>query len=521
MPAAGSAWPPPHLADVYLDYAENDAWYSGDKQRLADFYGTAIARRERGESLAAYTTRLWAQGRQTHRHETRIHVPLAGDIAATSADLLFSEPPAITVTDTATQDRLDEILDEGGAHMRLLEAAEVCSGIGDVYLKLAWDAEIAARPIIAVEHGDAAVPVFKWGRLMEVTFWREVDRNGDTVHRRLEHHEPGAIVYGLFQGTGANLGKAVPLDSHADTAALAKLGDADGLLVRQATGIAPLLTATHVPNMRPSRRHRGTPFGRSDYAAPAYDLFDGLDQVWTSWMRDIRLAKSRIIVPRGYLTDLGPGNGAAFDADREAYQELDMPPGTTQGGGITLNQFAIRVDEHERSTAALVSAAIRAAGYSEQSFGLAGEVAVTATEVAAKERRSLITTGRKGRYWIPALRRILEALLALDRALGWSTVTPEQPEVVFPDTVSPDPEATARTVQLWEQARAASIETKVRWIHPDWDETRIAQEVEAIRNDSGALDPADAYANALRTGDEPVPGTEQPNEGEPPADDEE
>ncbi|MBA9003675.1 phage portal protein [Thermomonospora cellulosilytica] len=504
LPDAGSPWPPKTLAPVYADYTEADAWYSGDKARLAAVYGTGI-RRER--DWHQHLTRLWAQARDLTRHETRLHVPLAGDIASTSADLLFSEPPAITVETPATQARLDQIWDEGGVHMRLLEAAEVCAGIGDVYLKLAWDEDVAKRPILAVEHGDAAIPVFRWGRLVEVTFWRELERSGDQVVRLLEHHEPGAIVYALFEGTSTSLGTQVPLASREDTADIAARVDVDG---RQPTGIN-LLTAIHVPNIRPNRRHRGMPYGRSDYAAPVYDLLDALDQTYTSWMRDLRLARARIIVPRGYLQDLGPGEGAVFDADREVYAELDMDP--TQGGGITMTQFAIRVAEHEQTARALTEQAIRAAGYSVQTFGFQGEAAaVTATEVNARERRSMITRDRKAKYWTPALRRIVEAMLALDRALGWSKVTPEVPTVEFPPAVSEDPRSVAETVELLARAEAASVETRVRMLHPEWGEPEIRAEVARIRDDSGAFDPIERATATLRQGTGEPAADEQPAE---------
>ncbi|OUC99329.1 phage portal protein [Streptosporangium minutum] len=479
---SGGTWPPPNLTDIYTDYDEADAWYAGDKTRLADLYGTRLVR---GRDRQEYVQHLWAQTRDLTRHETRLHIPLAGDIAATSADLMFSEPPTFTVDDPATQDRLDEILEEGGVHMRLLEAAEVDSALGDVYLKLAWDQDVAKRPILAVEHGDAAIPVFRWGRLTEVTFWRELERSGEQVVRLLEHHESGYISYAVFEGTSTHLGQQLPLDDRLDTAHLASVVDADG---RQATGI-PLLTATHVPNMRPNRKHRGQPYGRSDYASPCFDLFDALDTTWTSWMRDIRLARARLIVPSGYLQNLGPGNGAAFDADREVWQELTMDP--TQGGGITLNQFSIRVAEHQQTMQAIIEQAVRSAGYSAQSFGLAGEAAATATEVTARERRSMITRDRKAQYWKPALRRITEAMLALDKALGWSNALPEVPAIEFGAAVSQDAESVARTIQMLSDAMAASTDTKVRMAHPDWDDPQVAEEVAKIKADQPApvMDP--------------------------------
>lgn len=51
------------------------------------------------------------------------------------------------------------------------------------------------------------------------------------------------------------------------------------------------------------------------------------------------------------------------------------------------------------------------AGYSAQTFGLGDAAAVTATEVTARERRSMITRGMKARYWAPAV----AGMLRLDR----------------------------------------------------------------------------------------------------------
>lgn len=513
IPVANDVWPPLAVADIYADYEEADAWYSGDKTRLTKLYGNRAARTR--EEWHEYVHRLWAQERDLTTPETRLHIPLAGDIAATSADLLFSEPPAFTVDKTA-QDRLDEILDEGGAHMRLLEAAEVDAGIGDVYLKLAWDEDVAKRPILAVEHGDAAIPTFRWGRLVEVTFWQELEHNGSKVIRLLEHHEPGFITYAVYEGNSTNLGTAVPLADREDTKRLDAITDDQG---RQATGIGPLLTATHVPNMRPNRKHRGRPYGRSDYAAPCYDQFDALDQVWTSWMRDIRLGRARLIVPAGYLQSQGPGQGATFNADREIWSELNMDPSQLSGGGITMNQFSIRVAEHKVSAEELVRLAAQAAGYSAQSFGLHGDgSAPTATEVGARKERSMITRGRKAQYWIPALKRITEAMLALDKALGWSTFGPLVPTVEFPDAVSQEAESLARTIKLMRDAEAASTDTLVRMAHPDWDEPKVAAEVRQIIAESGnGTDPIEKATGAVRDAFPGQPAGQQPAQPPGPA----
>jgi A118 family predicted phage portal protein len=476
LPDIDSPWPPRTVADVYADMAEADVWYTGDRAALAAYYGDTAHR-------ASASDRLWTRPRHLGERERRLHIPLAGDIAATSADLLFSEPPQFAVTDTATQARLTDLVDDGGVHQRLLEAAELAAALGDGYLALAWDRDVIPdRPILTARAGDTAIPTFRFDRLTEVTFWRELDRSDNRVIRLLEHHgvqgAHGYIHYGLFEGTPDNLGRPLPLESHPDS--LPHAMHPDG---RQATGI-PLLTATHIPNMRPNRKHRGS-HGRSDYAAPIYGQFDALDETWTSWQRDIRLARARLIVPRGYLRSAGPGEGATFDADREVWDEIDADPNTLGAGSITANQFAIRVAEHQATADATVAQAVSSAGYSPATFALRADAgAQTATEIVSRERRSMITRDRKSRYWQPALRRIVEAMLLLDNVQFGTSNVVEPPTVTFGDAVSEDPESAARTLQMLDAARAISVQTKVEIQHPDWEPSDVLAEVERILDEN-------------------------------------
>lgn len=85
-------------------------------------------------------------------------------------------------------------------------------------------------------------------------------------------------------------------------------------------------------------------------------------------MRDIRLARARLIVPDRYLRSEGPGQGASFDDDREVWHGLKIP--LTEGNGITLAQFAIRVAEHQATADATVRQAVQTAGYDAAAFGL-------------------------------------------------------------------------------------------------------------------------------------------------------
>ncbi|MEU5330907.1 phage portal protein [Streptomyces parvus] len=489
LPANGAPWPPTQLATHYRELRVDDAWYSGDHDKLAAVYRNNEQRRDGRR-------RLWARDRsvQPGKRETRLHIPLAGDIATASADLLFSEPPTFTVADTRTQDRLDEIAEADGIANTLIEAAEVASALGGVYLRVTWDRELLDRPLLTVVHADAAVPEWRWGHLAAVTFWHELSSDTATVWRHLERHSPGRIEHALYQGGPDRLGERVPLTEHPEVASLADSLGPEGDSIE--TGI-DRLTAAYVPNIRPSRRHRGSPFGRSDYAAPLYDLFDALDTTWSSWIRDIRLARARLLVPDGYLRDHGPGRGASFDDDREIWQLLNIPP-TEQGAGITLSQFAIRVAEHSQSADSITRQAVMSAGYSAATFGLGDQgAAVTATEVKARERKSMITRGKKSRYWAPEVAEMLYVVLLLDRRLFTPALVAERPRIAFGDSVSEDASSLAQTLSLLHQAQSVSAETRVRILHPEWDETAVRAEVDRILAETGQAVPDPMQAGAL------------------------
>lgn len=484
LPDQGAAWPPPEWVDTYRQMRTNDAWYSGDRGRLARVYTHHPKPAER--------RRLWGRRSVEHtagRRDHRLHVPLPGDIASTSADLLFADMPTIRVTNTTAQDRLDVLLDEGRVQETLLGAAEQAAALGGVFLRVTWDRDLIDRPLLTVMQPDGALPEFRFGMLRAVTFWRELSgSNEQTVWRHFERHEPGHIVNALYQGTPDNVGRLVPLTEHPDTRDLISSLGPDGVSI--ATGIRDL-TAAYVPNMLPNRLHRASPIGRSDYDAPLHGLFDSLDETWTSWMRDIRLARARLIVPDGYLHDDGPGKGATFDEDREVYQTLKMPP--NEGSPITLAQFAIRVEEHQRTTEALARQAAQSAGYSAQSFGLHGDgEAITATESDSRDQRSMVTRKKKTGYCRHPLADMLHVMQQLDVSMFGGRYTPERPTVEFGDGVAESPESTATTVELLARAGAVSTATKVKIVHPEWDDTAVNAEVAAIIRETGepAPDPA-------------------------------
>jgi hypothetical protein len=485
---------------VYHDLARWSAWWSGEPEELSRVYGGYTTAQDSWEAsgrtsgLAGALTRFqrwfWGSPPKPGEQRAKLHVPLAAEIAQVSADLIFGQPPTVTSPDEETQARLDDLLSDRAAS-QLHDAAETCAALGHVYLRVGWDRDVdPTGPLLSVVDADAAFPVYRYGHLMEVTFVREW-RDGGAVLRHLECHEPGMVWHAAYLGDHDNLGRQVPLSSHPETADVAEtemIADPD----REGSGVPTgidMLDVVGVANAR-SRNWRHLPaardLGRADISGVESEL-DALDDVMSSWMRDIRHGRSRIHVPMHMMETQGLGKGASFDLDRELYVGLTSPPdGPLQ---LEATQFKIRYEEHRETARALIERIISGSGYSLQTFGMESErSAQTATESWARQIRSQHSRNGKLRHWNQALEELARILLSVDQAQFGGKANPDADiKIQFADTVSESQIVRAQTALALRTAEAASTRTLVELVHNDWDGEEIDEEVQRIEagSDSG------------------------------------
>lgn len=455
----------------YQNYSKYDAWYSGDKNKLTN---------------NADRNHFWTNRKSCIR---KLHVPIASDIATYSSDLLFSERPRIILNkdDEELNKSFNELLIQNDFFGKLNFAGEICSAFGDVYLKINWDKELFNYPVINVISPELALPEFTFGIMTSISFISVIKKSGEAenpdYYRLYEKQEKGIIYSELYKGKRDTLGKRI---SFKDI----------GLDIEEEvnTQIDDLM-AIHVPNMMPNRNTKNSNLGRSDLEG-SIDLMDSLDEVYTSWIRDVRLSKARMMIPIDYLRtketpiDMGQESVFYFDEEEEMFIGLDIETDKMSNPGITMSQFEIRASQHLETAQEFLERIIINAGFSPQSFGLKIEGrAESGTALNIRERRSFISKSKKETFWKTRLEKLLKSFIKVNNEVFSANIPDNNVVVEFQDSITNDLNSLASSIDLINRAQAASVKTKVSIIHPDWTDNQVNNEVMAIQTEQGILVP--------------------------------
>lgn len=511
MPSENTPWPPKSWADAYAQYNVNNAWYLGDVDELERIYAMNASEQpdymrngspRKGGLVGVASRMFWGRPVEPGQSRSKLHIPAPADLATLASDLQYSDPPEVQLQveqgsgqiNTKAQDRLDVIMNSEQSHAMYNAMGELKAALGAVVIVPRWDTSLEDHVWLDYVGADCAIPVFRQGRLAEVTLWTEYIE-GHVYYRHLEHHAPGYIEHALFKGNQQSLGRRVPLEEREETQVYASIVGEDS---QYKTGIETL-TAGYLPNLPTMAwRRKGVlrHAGRSDFAQQL-PLFDALDDAFSSWMRDLKLGAGRMVVPQEYLHNLGPGAGAAFDVYQEVFTPINMP-GKVNEVTMEAHQFEIRFEAHERTVKGIYNEILRKAGYSPASWGDTGSSisGVTATEIQQRTEQSERTRQKKNLYDKQVLSKMAAVALELDGLLfpgnggGKLELTPT---VVFPELSRVDPKTEADTVAILKTAGFISTWQGVARANPEWDEDMIAEEVQKIEADASrraALAPA-------------------------------
>lgn len=522
--APDTQWPPAPYDLMADEMRVWTAWWTGDTEELSEIYETrhlfesATRRARRYLRPGQESQDLFFWGRPNEQGTKRRHVSVPAAVARASAALLFSKPPRIAPgpDDEANEelaDRMEMIFGATAYGGSLHEAAELTSVHGTVYLRPWIDKEVADHVVPSHVPADRAIPEFRFNRLVAVTFWTDVSEPGEQpVLRHLERHEKGKNYHALYAGDESTLGQRVDLEDHPATAWAADIVDEDGMFETR----LPYLDIVPVPNILPNRTWHSiaglAPLGRSDFDGIESE-FDALDEVHTSWMRDVEDGKSRLVVDEDAVQDLGPGRGGAFDTEQHLFLKMRPSLGAAADNANMVQdiKFDIRYQEHAQTAAEIKQHILEHVGISANQFA-DGPLAVgvpTATEVNSKDNITETTRGAKINYWQAALIRFVEIVMRMD-AIHFKTGLhmADRPTIQFAAHHSMSEADRAQIVVTKRSAGLQSREEGVKELNPDWTKDEVAEELERIR-----IDELEAAKLAFGQGlEEPAPAGEEPVE---------
>jgi len=159
------------------------------------------------------------------------------------------------------------------------------------------------------------------------------------------------------------------------------------------------------------------------------------------------------------------------------------------------HQPEIRVLAHDQGADMLLREVLRKTGYSPVSMGMSDEVAQTATEASGKKERTVETTQGKARHWAASLAPLVTTCLRVDAVKfpGLGVAPAEEVELEWPPFARETAVNKSTVVMNWSTASAASTRTKVAYLHDDWDEAKVDEEVELIDSATAAAIPPSPF----------------------------
>jgi hypothetical protein len=439
--------------------------------------------------------------------------PVPRMISKAKANLLFGEPMEVRAASEGDQENIERIAREnglaGGHSPEAHRAAMIASSEREVWGRIVVDPTLADVPIIEWASRRHVIPHFSGRFVTGATFVKEWAEGSRRIYRLLEHYEPGVVRSELYLGTPQTLGNQLALD---------QFGPTEGVPDAVATGFDRPLCA-FVPNALDADPSAG--YG--DYQG-LEERFLAINEAATVGQENLRLAgKKRALVDAKYTRGgrLVPGDDVFIRADDE---------GVAGEGGKPLQMIDYGFEAAELKTYLdhLIDTTLTFGGAAPQLVGRSVDGgAISGTALKLKMIHSLMEASGTGGHFDHGHQRLLRMAAVIDSrrttegGFGRRWQTPdEDPTIARGDGLPRDDMEAAQWLVLVSGAEAISLAEKVRWLHPDWSEDQVDEEVQAIES-SAPEPPAGGGPGgglpAPAPGDVTPPGLPSPGTTQPPA----
>lgn len=326
-------------------------------------------------------------------------VNFAGLLSKIMADMLFSEPPTVTVPD-GDQDWVDAFWRENKMDVQCYESALSNSYMGDAVFKLRAGKRnpLDSNSTVIVEDITPtiyfpSIDGFNVRANPERVDLKWTFQKGSDLFMRVERHEAGKLINKVYQMKGEKIMTEVGLD-----------WTGLSLEAEQATGINELLI-THVPNWKTGDRH----FGLSDY----HDL-DTLFYALNNRMSKVDNILDKhgdpiLMVPPGVLDEKG-------HVKKKALGVIEVEPG--ENGKPEYIVWDASLDAAFKEIEKLVDFLYLTSEISPDLLGLGEGVSESGRALKFKLMRTLAKAARKRLYYDQAIKELIYNAQVFAKANG-------------------------------------------------------------------------------------------------------
>ena len=469
-------------------------WYSGKTEALREYYTKTILQvpNSTREETDYRNDFFWHSALENTR---KIHSGLPQLISKTMSKLIFGngiviQPSVYTSTGVLdevatdqTKEAVDLIVKETDLLHKLSTGAITESWSGHIAYKLSFNLALSPYPIVEAYDPRYFDIIKLRGVLVGIIFkkYLETGKGQDTKRYVLKefyttNDDGDALInYSLHQVFADGREVEVPLTLLPETSELAEINPV------VFTGLKGIL-AFEKPNIIESSLFTDSPFGQSDYDT-AFSLFDGLDEIISGIVEEIRTNKTMRMIPEDFIPRDQAGNFYKINQYVTNFIKYKSDIDQDAKNKIDTTVIPDKTADHYEKWRVLVANVCNACGLSPISLGITGLESIASSDKTTREKNktSLETRAIKIELWKPFLEKFILKLLELTTYI--QAQYPEARPEGFPqlDIVWANTDIAVQfndylvnsiedKIATWSQAKAtgvASIETVVSQIWGD------------------------------------------------------
>lgn len=482
-----------------LNLIENIVWASGNGGSIREFYVNKA-----GKFEDTYDNRKSYFATTCPNNMRYIHSGLPKLISESMSALVFGngykiegrcfKDEARTEIDVEKSklvtEAIRQLLEELDIDEKLLQSGTTESITGDVSWKMSIDWTLSHMPILEVvdrRYYNVNLQRGKVGNIQYRSYYEKIV-NDEKIYYILEEtygHDVNGNVVVTNDLYLHRAGKMIPVP-------LTAIPETELLEPEIKTGFNGSM-AFHKKNKEYSGILNNYPYGASDYSSK--DNFDGLDEIVTQIVNEIRDNKTLRFWDERYIDRSGNGNFKNINkyiTNYVTYRGSDDQNATP----VKEVQFQDKTEQHIRKYKTLVELACSDCKISPITLGLSGDIGLASSDETLKERSAISreTANKKKLLWTSYLEKVLPEIMKLAKymttlnnypnnstSLAWKKLLNDIDidAIDFVVDITPyDVKSIEDKIALWSQAKASGLTSTENAIMQIYGDTKTKDEID-------------------------------------------